>query len=217
MNRKINIIGLTLFFTLTLFSFVFSEESMTITTYYPSPYGSYNELQLYPHSLPVTSCGSSTRGTMYYDSDDNQTKICDGNNWQTIGPPSGAVMFFNLSSCPSGWTEYTALRGRYVVGLPSGGTLAEGAGIALSNQEDRHTGAHSHGITQTPHGHSIRSSQGDPVGYGVDFEAKMAVVDGYDDYAHRSSGDNANITINNEGSVDHTNAPYRQFLCCQKD
>jgi hypothetical protein len=32
MKRKINIIGLTLFFTLTLFSLAFSEESMTITT-----------------------------------------------------------------------------------------------------------------------------------------------------------------------------------------
>jgi hypothetical protein len=38
--------------------------------------------------------------------------------------PTGAVMFFNLAACPSGWTEYTALRGRIPVGLPSGGTLA---------------------------------------------------------------------------------------------
>jgi hypothetical protein len=44
MKRKINIIGLTLFFTSALFSSVFSEESITITTYYPSPYGSYREL-----------------------------------------------------------------------------------------------------------------------------------------------------------------------------
>lgn len=41
MSKLINIIGIAMFFILSLFSFVFSQESMTITTYYPSPYGSY--------------------------------------------------------------------------------------------------------------------------------------------------------------------------------
>jgi len=64
MNRKINIIGLTLFFTLTLFSFVFSEESMTITTYYPSPYGSYNELTTTGNTYLATTSGSVGIGTV---------------------------------------------------------------------------------------------------------------------------------------------------------
>lgn len=62
-------------------------------------------------------------------------------SWQSGGGggsvPSGAVMFFNLSSCPSGWSELTAARGRYPVGLPSGGTLAGTKGTALSNLENR--------------------------------------------------------------------------------
>ncbi len=57
--------------------------------------------------------------------------------------PSGAVMFFNLSSCPSGWSELTAARGRYPVGLPSGGTLAGTQGTALSNLENRVPHTHS--------------------------------------------------------------------------
>ncbi len=31
--------------------------------------------------------------------------------------PTGAVMAFDLTSCPSGWSEYTALRGRFVRGV----------------------------------------------------------------------------------------------------
>jgi hypothetical protein len=38
--------------------------------------------------------------------------------------PAGAVMFFNLATCPPGWTELVSARGRYLVGLPSAGTLA---------------------------------------------------------------------------------------------
>lgn len=46
MSKLINIIGIAMFFILSLFSFVFSQESMTITTYYPSPYGSYRQLSV---------------------------------------------------------------------------------------------------------------------------------------------------------------------------
>ena len=57
--------------------------------------------------------------------------------------PSGAVMFFNLSSCPSGWTEMTDARGRAIVGLPARGTLAGTAGSELSDLENRE---HTHDV-----------------------------------------------------------------------
>lgn len=44
MNKTFIIICSFLFFLLTLPFFTFAEEEITITTYYPSPYGSYNEL-----------------------------------------------------------------------------------------------------------------------------------------------------------------------------
>ncbi len=47
--------------------------------------------------------------------------------------PAGAVMFFNLTSCPTGWSALSAAQGRAVVGLPSGGTLAGTVGSAMSN------------------------------------------------------------------------------------
>ncbi len=51
--------------------------------------------------------------------------------------PQGAVMTFNLASCPSGWTEVIDAQGRAIVGLPSGGTLGGIVGTDLTNLEDR--------------------------------------------------------------------------------
>lgn len=59
-------------------------------------------------------------------------------DWPTVGIPSGAVMAFDLSACPSGWSEFTVARGRYIVGLPSGGTLDSTVGAALTNSENRY-------------------------------------------------------------------------------
>lgn len=47
--------------------------------------------------------------------------------------PTGAVMAFDLASCPAGWSEYTASRGRFLRGIDNGagndpdGTRAPGA------------------------------------------------------------------------------------------
>ncbi len=61
--------------------------------------------------------------------------------------PSGAVVFFNLPTCPSGWTEHTAVRGRVVVGLTAGGTLGGWAvATSLSDLESR-THTHTYSVT----------------------------------------------------------------------
>ncbi|HCP47590.1 MAG TPA: hypothetical protein DIU15_16230, partial [Deltaproteobacteria bacterium] len=49
------------------------------------------------------------------------------------GVPSGLVGFF-ASVCPAGWSEFTAMRGRVVVGLPAGGVSAASVGVALGDQ-----------------------------------------------------------------------------------
>jgi hypothetical protein len=85
--------------------------------------------------------------------------------------PAGAVMFFALSTCPTGWTMYTTALGRTVVGLPSGGTL-EGTNVTvgiLTNEGARtitQVPAHSHGISQQAttvsdgaHTHPVVNSQ----------------------------------------------------------
>lgn len=132
--------------------------------------------------------------------------------------PSGQVAFFNLSNCPSGWTEATSARGRYVVGKPSGGTLAGTAGTALSNLENRPVGQHTHSISDPGHTHGpgggINSYAGGPSG-----EANWAFAGGSTGLGSAGNTGSAGtgISIQNAGSVAGTNAPYIQYLVCQKD
>ncbi|MFA4843145.1 MAG: hypothetical protein WC658_04865 [Candidatus Omnitrophota bacterium] len=69
------------------FSLCFADESLTITTYFPSPYGVYNELQLYAHNPAVTTCDDAHKGTMFYKSTDDQVYVCKGATlgWQAVG------------------------------------------------------------------------------------------------------------------------------------
>ncbi len=66
--------------------------------------------------------------------------------------PVGLIGFFK-TECPNGWTEYTAARGRGIVGLPTSGTTELTVGTVLSDVEDRghtHTGpSHTHTVTHT--------------------------------------------------------------------
>ena len=126
----------------------------------------------------------------------------------TADIPSGAIMAFDLDSCPSGWTELTSARGRYIVGLPSGGTKGTTIGTALSNGEDRTVGKHNHGITDPGHFHS----------YNDAMNANAAnVAAGTQGTVGSNTGSKVtDITINDAGSVDGTNAPYIQYLICRK-
>ncbi len=59
--------------------------------------------------------------------------------------PSGAVMSFNLATCPAGWNEYTAARGRFIRGIDSTGTIdPDGVRVVGSVQEDEFK-SHVHG------------------------------------------------------------------------
>src|SRR5437870_11076102 len=60
------------------------------------------------------------------------------------GWPTGAIIMIDSGTCPTGFTEVTALRGRYAVGVPSGGTMAATVGTALTSTENRPAGAHTH-------------------------------------------------------------------------
>ncbi|MEP3678040.1 MAG: hypothetical protein ABJN21_04010 [Paracoccaceae bacterium] len=73
-----------------------------------------------------------------------------------VGTPKGAVLAFNLDSCPDGWVEFTPARGRTIIGA--------GQGDGLRNRElGQQGGAETHTLTaaQIPaHTHSYQSSYG---------------------------------------------------------
>lgn len=63
--------------------------------------------------------------------------------------PSGMIAFFAASECPAGWTEFTALQGRFLLGTPDGGTSGDSVGAALGAGESLTTSAvvaHAHNI-----------------------------------------------------------------------
>lgn len=116
-------IGLVLGLILVLFLIVslleatvaLAEESFTITTYYPSPYGSYNELRtnkmvigdVDASSTPSPSQGAVTfspvseptaysEGTLYYDSSTHNFKYRNNSSWQALGGQPVATGLYGL-------------------------------------------------------------------------------------------------------------------------
>ncbi len=121
----------------------------------------------------------------------------------TVVPPA-AVAFFSSTTCPSGWTEVTDARGRYLVGLPSGGNLASTTGTALTNLENRDVGqAHGANGSLAAHTHSTG-------GGGTVFTT--GGVNGVS-----TAQGSLSVTVSAVSGIPAgTPAPYIQFLVCQK-
>ena len=62
-------------------------EEITLTTYYPSPYGVYSEMRLFPKGNP-TACDGSQRGLMFYSDGSGSYPtglyICGSGGWQSF-------------------------------------------------------------------------------------------------------------------------------------
>jgi hypothetical protein len=152
--------------------------------------------------------------------------------------PSGAVMFFNLAACPSGWVDAAAAQGRYLVGMPPSGTLAGTVGTALTNGENRAVGQHTHSVSDPGHAHGV-SDPGHAHGVGAgtayvfwngstcagnvgSFQSAPAnCLDAANATGAAATGvtvnaSPTNIGLGSAGAVPGTNAPYIQFRICQK-
>jgi len=133
-------------------------------------------------------------------------------------------------ACPTGWSEYTAARGRYVVGVPAGGTVEAAVGTALSNQENREVAQHRHnlvveshthsgGTFHHHHGHLNASATGGTVGGSIPSAGGVLttgstpiMADGFSSYPSSIS-----VTIHAYGSTSGTTAPYIQLRLCRKN
>lgn len=140
-------------------------------------------------------------------------------SWKTFSPsiPQHAVAFFEGTTCPDGWTELVAARGRYVVGLPAGGTVGGTVGTPLANLENRPIGAHSHAILDPGHRHgytyphiwivtSIASGHNAMGAGAVDLSQSV----------YLTNAAVASMTIYEAGTGVGTNAPYLQMILCEK-
>lgn len=119
--------------------------------------------------------------------------------------PAGAVMAFNLVSCPSGWSEYTRAQGRTVVGLSS----SESEFDTLNERGGEKT--HTLTLAEMPrHRHSLstaapKTSVGGP-GY---YNGSTGTV---------NLGEDAGYSGYSGSSAAHNNLqPYVALLYCVKD
>ena len=124
--------------------------------------------------------------------------------------PSGFVGFFDLASCPSGWTDLVNAQGRYLVGLPGGGTLNGEVGQVLTNLENRAVGQHGHNITDPAHSHTYSGIWG---GSSMPYNQQGGA--GYAANTN-TAGAGTGINVQNTGAVPGTNAPYIQLRVCKK-
>ena len=75
-----------------------------------------------------------------------ELNVLDGKSATDLVPSNIVCYRASGESTPSGWSEYTSVRGRMIVGLPSGGTDGGTVGTALTNTQDK---THTHAITHT--------------------------------------------------------------------
>lgn len=160
--------------------------------------------------------------------------------------PSGALSYFNASSCRAGWSELTAGRGRTIVGMAgSAGSLAGTVGEPLGDLEER---AHTHsvdlpsGVTDSAgeHNHQWIDSQGsnmvdafdingDPanrvaLGVVVGTDAYIFIVDSNvtseDFYTNDAPVHTHDVDLGTATSSAVSTSqvlPYVQFLLCEKN
>jgi hypothetical protein len=94
-------------------------------------------------SNTAVTCGTGNAGTLRYNNSNTSLELCTGTGWQMmgVGIPAGTISAFASTTCPTGWSEYTPARGRFLRGIDNGagndadGTRAPGAtqGDAIRN------------------------------------------------------------------------------------
>lgn len=119
----------------------------------------------------------------------------NGSAWECSADtrlPSGAVMFFDLSSCPSGWSEFAGLQGRVPLGLPAGGMGGLTVGTAL-------TAGGSRTITSVPaHSHAVDPPGASSSSSGIhSHNVNPAAVSttGAGTHSHTGTTDTTNVTL----------------------
>lgn len=153
------------------------------------------------------------------------TVVCD-----VVSPPT--TIFLSTSACPAGFQELPSFEGRYIMGVPSGGTVGGTVGSALG---DLATLSHNHigstGLVDLAHTHSVdapATASGGPSSTTCSYNSANTACNanqGTDTHsqttdivATTSSGASIGAAMNHSHTIstsDHT-APYLQVRACMK-
>jgi len=149
----------------------------------------------------VLSCDGGLVGTMRYTS--GTVQVCDGLSWSNvgIGIPTGAIMAFHESTCPDGWSEYIAARGRFLRGIDNGAGNDPGGTRAPGNvQEDAFQGHRHYNGTLTyvggaAEGGGVESATGWPRVLRSETDGTHAGSNGTPRVAAETRGKNVAVTF----------------------
>lgn len=114
----------------------------------------------------ISMCGASQEGVMRVNKATPgvpQLEICNGNGlWAPASGgstvPIGAVMAFDATSCPNGWTAISALSGRMIVGTGGGYSLGDEGGAATVSLTEAQIPSHSHVVDPPNTGSTVTGS-----------------------------------------------------------
>lgn len=117
-------------------------DTLSLTTYYPAPFGSYSILRLNPSTdASMGVCDGTKIGQLYMSSDSNELKICNGTAWNTTGP----------------WTHIVASKFVYLLNAVSDTAYKVGIGLAAPTAR-----LHVQGINDAAYGQlRVESTQSD--------------------------------------------------------
>lgn len=148
-------------------------------------------------------------------------------SWQPGGGVvQGMVISVDAASCPDGWQELTAARGRYLVARPAGGTTGGLVGTPLTNLENRPIGAHTHTLPAIAQ-HAHKNSQNRQFYYmtnsgnlGISAVKRLLQINPHvvqkASASYVTASSFTGVSISPAGTGDGTNAPYVQRLICVK-
>lgn len=183
------------------------------------------------------SCSGTPEGSTLLTADADLDRsdvvlVCDGTNWIpaniSVAVPSGAVMAFDLISCPSGWSPLATAAGRVVVGA---GTYAANADADGTNSETTLTVSDiggnsdyaldvsempSHAHTATVRAYSGEGLNSNPVDNVLGDDGNDRAYSGVAPDELMRDG---NVLVENTGgnTAFNTMPPYLALLYCKKD
>lgn len=199
-----------------------------------------NSLRKFRTGLDANRGTPTTAGEVYYGYDQNNLYFSpDGLNWKRYtAMPEGVTAFFDLDSCPSGWTQVSLLDGKFVKGVAISGTPTSGGSATHTHTmpdlvSHTHTVAAQTGITTAnggSHGHTFKIRTGSGVGTGAwentaTNSAQGWIMDNKSMHGsppHNSitkpahNTDNAGVATPNTNSQNNE-PPYHQLIVCRKD
>lgn len=132
MSAKVIFVFLVTSFLVLPCQFAFSQsnntESLTITTYYPAPYGVYHNLKLSP-TKTVPFGTALSEGVMYYDANDHKLKI-----WSCTDQPACTTLgWLNITDSTPASVPANSTGSSLVWGLHTEGDCSAAGGTPVAS------------------------------------------------------------------------------------